>query len=221
MKTILLISILTTLLLAQNPKIYTTLGDTIYDNANKITKLKELSSFSKYSEQITKYISDIDKTKQLGFDIESGKTAIKKDEYLKQLRELSKTNDFFVRAVKKSFELSIKNKDNELFTWTINSGLLQTQDYKKDIIDYYCINREDINSSGLIQKYLDEDSKLIKHIDKKIKKQLATDKKQDAKIKRIRAKDLAEQEAVNKSLEDDMKRKKAEIIKEQKKELEN
>jgi len=221
MKKIFFISILITSLLAQNPKIYAALGDTIYNNINKIAKLQEIPSFSQYTTKIKQYILDVKKTKQLGNSIMYEDTNNEKAEYLKQLRKLSIINDFFIRNVTITFELAIKSEDSKLFYKLINSGLLDTDYYKKEIIDYYLAHNDEIKSSGIIQNFLEEDAKLIKERDKRIKRTLHKKEIQEAKIKRIREKDLKEHEAIKKLLEEDVARKKADIIKEQKRELGN
>ena len=220
MKKLFLLTFLTSLLIAQNPKIYSALGDSIYDNANKISNLAKLEPFAKYTEKINKYINDVNRTKKMGFSIllEEGSD---KSIYLSKLRELSKTNDFFIRNVVDSFKSSIANNDSILFTDMINSGLLDTKYYRKKIIDYYIAHKKDINSTQIVQQCVNEDSKLIKIINKQKIKQLQKEQIQKAKIRRIRAKDLAQHEAIKKSLEADVARKKADILKKQKKELGN
>ena len=216
-----LITLLTSLLFSQdtNPKVYSALGNVIYDNVTNISKLKSIPIFKKQINKIKKYTVDVTNTKRLGFAVMSDNNVTKRLGYLSKLRELSKVNDSFVRDVKNNFKYSIVNKDNELFIALVNSGLLDIKLYKKEIMDYYVPNRDDINSSGIIQNYLDADLKLIKRRDKYNKKKSDKEQKKLAKIKRIRAKDLAQQEAIKKALEEDVANKKAKILKEQKREL--
>lgn len=221
MKKLLFISILATLLLAQNPKTYSALGDTIYNNVDKIAKLQEITSFNQYATKIQQYSADVEKTKQIGNDISSKDANNNKADYLKQLRELSKTNDFFIRNVKISFESSMKDEDSKLFSALVNSGLLDTKQYKKEIIDYYLAHSDEIESKGIIKNILDNERKLTKQRAAQLKRKSAKKIAQEAKIKRIREKDLKEEEALKKSLEEDVVRKKAEILKEQKRELGN
>jgi len=63
---IILLSLLSTLLIAQNPNIYSALGDVIYDNVEKIEKLKKekVQIKSKISE-INNLKAEIDKIKQV------------------------------------------------------------------------------------------------------------------------------------------------------------
>ncbi len=220
MKKFFLISFFATLLIAQNPKIYSTLGNIIYDNADKIVKLQEIPSFNQYLKTLQQYFLDVNKTKQLGNTILPNDTN-NKMEYLKQLRKLSVINDFFIRSVQKSFELAMKNEDNKLFFQLVNSGLLDIKTHKKKIIDYYVTHSQEIDKRGVIQELLDKDAKLLQQKKSQVEKELNKKKIQEAKIKRIREKDLQEHENLKKFLEEDISRKKVEIIQEQKKELEN
>jgi hypothetical protein len=219
MKKIFLLILLTSFLLAQNPKIYSALGDVVYDNVDKISKLKKTASFTKYTEKINNYIIDVNKTKKIGFSTLLDDKNSDKSSYLSKLRELSKTNDFFIRNVKNNFKLAILNSDNALFTNMINSGLLDTKYFKKSIIDYYISHKNDINNSDIVQQCINEESKLIKIKKKQKIKKLQKEQIQKAKIRRIRAKDLAEHEAIKRTLEADVAKKKEAIFKKQKREL--
>lgn len=215
MKKIVILSLLATLIFAQNPRIYSVLGDVLYDNVNSIEKLKYLSTFSDQKEEIDKYVKDVNKAKKDGFAIESGDESINKEIYLGKLRELSKINDSFKRAVKEKFKLSIQNENSKLFSEIINSGLIDTNNYKQEIKAYYMNHSDEIDPSGVIQTLLDEDATLKKESDAKLTNK---DIQQD-KIKRIREKDKAQQEAIKKSLEEEVSKKKQNIRKIQKKEL--
>jgi hypothetical protein len=138
--------------LAQNPKVYSALGDCIYDNVNNIEKLKEISNYSKFREKINYYVRKVKTVKELGYAVESGDRKNDKIKYLKSIRTLSKINNFFHKNVLDSFILAMRDNDNKLFIQSVNSGLIDTNRYKKEILQYYYKHSEDINSSGVVQR---------------------------------------------------------------------
>ena len=218
---LLLLTFLTTLLLANNPKPYAALGDVIYNNVDKIEALSYLEAYAFYATEIEKYVQEVQNTKEEGIKLEIGGATISKKEYLNRLRKLSKTNDYFLRSIVNNYENSMKNNDFALFSEVINSGLIDTKSKKNEIIDYYYLHQEDINATGVIEDFLEADAKLraLKESQKKIyktKKQLEAEK-----IKRIRERDKAEREKLEKKLQSDLVQEKKRIRENQKKELAN
>jgi len=200
------------------PNVYSALGDVIYSNVDKIVKLQELDTFKSFSEKINIYAKNVEKSKAIGFDIESGNKNVDEVTYLETLRTLSKENDYFVRSVKSAYKSSIEKQDNQLFLQTVNSGLLNTDKKRDQIVEYYLKHSQDINASGVIQRYLDEDAKL------KIKKKSydyakAKKLRDEAKIRRIREEDRKKQAELEKELTEEVQQKKIEIRENQKKEL--
>ena len=219
MKSIIIMYFFTLILFAQNPKVYAALGDVIYNNVDKISNLKKIEEYKKYTEKINKYIKSVKQTKKDGFNIESGKKHIDKKEYLNRLRTLSQSNDFFVRSVKKNFSKSMKENNNQLFSKIVNSSLLNTNKNKNIIINYYYKNMDDINASGVIQTFLDKDAELKRLKDAQRKKYKTKEMLEKEKINRIRKNDILKQEELEKKLQDEVQRKKIEIREEQQKSL--
>ena len=217
MKKIIILFIFSILLFAKNPDVYAALGDVIYDNAPKIEKLKTITEYVSSPKEIDKYISDVEKTKKIGYKIESGDESIDKKSYLKSLRKLSKTNDYFVRHVYKVYKNALESEDSWLLSQMINSGLMDTKKYKKEIIEYYKTHSDIMDTSGVIQKYLDEDAKLRVKKNKPVG--LTKEQMLKAKIKRLREKDRLKQEAIQKSLEEQVAKEKVKIRQEQVEEL--
>lgn len=220
MRLTVIIFLFTTLLMGQNPKVYSALGDVIYDNVEKIEDLKNVSQYKKYNNKISSYVLRVNGTKKIGFKIESGDKNYDSKEYLQTLRDLSKENDFFLRSVEKNFEKSIEQEDSELFIQMINSGLLNIEENKSEIKKYYLSNSRNINASGVMKTFIDKEitkkQKKKSRIKKLTKKQI-----QEARIKRIREKDRIKQENIKKSLEEKAMQKKMKIRQMQKKELDN
>jgi len=214
-----ILALFATFLIAGNPNVYSALGDVIYNNVDNIEKLKNISQFSNYKKTIDSYVTEVHKTKKIGYAIEAGNRTIDKKLYLQSIRNLSKTNDFFHRTTVKLYKQAIVDQNNELFSKTINSGLIDVKKYKPEILDYYFEYCSDINATGLIKIYLDGDKKLLKK--KEISKKSKFTKKQiqEAKIKRIRKNDKEKQESIQKTLEDELIKKKSKIRKEQVNEL--
>ncbi len=220
MKLIIFLSVLVTFLMANNPAVYATLGDVIYDNAVKIEKLRTIDEYSPSSIMIDKYLLDVKKTKELGFKLESGDKTTDAKGYLIRLRQLSKINDLFVRRVYKLYKESLKNEDSWLLSKMINSGLMDTQKYKDEILDYYFKHSDMMDSTGIIDKFLQEKkkSKELKEVSKK-KIGLSKEEIQKARIQRLRRNDRLKQEAMQKSLEAQVAHEKHQIRQEQLREL--
>lgn len=202
----------------KSPDVYSALGDVIFNNIENIEKLKEIETFKGFSEKINNYSNAVSKAKEIGYEIESGSKRVNEDVYLNTLRELSKEHDYFIRSVNSAYVASMKTKDFELFSKVVNSGLLDTKKRKDEIIEYYLANSADINASGVIQNFLDEDKK-IKAKAKTYDYQKAKRLRDEAKIKRIREDDSKKQAELEQLLSDEVKQKKIEIRENQKKEL--
>ena len=220
MKNITFLTFFTTLLFSSNPAVYSALGDVIYDNVNGIEKLSQIEEYADYKEKIQQYVSEVDTTKRAGFLIEKGNKKIDKKSYLNNLRNFSKSNDFFIRSARNNFTKSMEEEKSQLFSQLVNTGLIDIQKYKNDIVTYYLFHMNEINPEGVIQNILDNDEALK---NKKTKKRVYKNKKQiqKEKIRRIRENDKKRQAAIEKKLQENVNRKKSEIIDYQKKELAN
>ena len=215
---ILLFTFLTTILTATNPKPYAVLGDVIYDNSQNIYKLHEIIQCHIPKKEILEYIKEVNATKQYGFALEEGKSSDKKS-YLNKLRALSKRNDNYVRTVNSSYRKSMKKKNYELFSALVNSGLLDIQSNKDEIISYFYKNSDDINSSGVIDDLLVKNTK-IRAEKEALKKRNKSHKDQELeKIKRIRENDRLAKAKMEKELQTSVDNKKLKIREEQEKEL--
>jgi hypothetical protein len=147
MKNLFLLSLFSIFLNAQNPIVYATLGDVIYDNVDKIAKLEYIPEYNRYKEDIKLYRVKVLAIKQYGYDIEDGKPNLDKKKYLQTLRELSLKNDFYLKDAQAKFKESIKTENSRLFNSIINTGLIDRDIYNEQIIAYYSKHIDDINSS--------------------------------------------------------------------------
>ena len=218
-KILTLLAILSFLLYGANPKPYAALGDVIYDNVENIEKLKEIPKYALFKEKIESYVSKVAALKEMGYALEKGSASANKKVYLNALRTLSKENDFFLRDAKQSFKDAIEKQDSVTFEKIINTGLIDTQKNKEKIIEYYFAHQEDINASGVIQGYLDEDAKLRAKREAQRKRYKTKKQLEEEKIRRIREADKRKKEALEKQLEQEVARKKEQIRAEQKSEL--
>ncbi|DAB29669.1 MAG TPA: hypothetical protein CFH84_08630 [Sulfurimonas sp. UBA12504] len=219
MKVLFFLYLCVTLLIADNPKIYSTLGDAIYNNTENILKLKDMEAYAAMYEDIDKYISEVHVVKKIGKAIEEGDTSVSSKEYLEKLRILSKENDNYVRSAQSKFRTSMSDEDSELFSLLINSELVDTSRYKNEIINYYVAHSESVNADGVIQKFIDEENSLKNKevVNKKLYK--SKQQYQKEKIQRIREQDEAQQKALEETLEEELEKKKSEIRENQVKEL--
>jgi len=220
MKILVALSLFITLLFAQgkaylgNPNVYSALGNTIYENVRAVEGLKKIEEFSRFESKIDKYTQDVAELKKEGFVIESKENSADKYKYLSRLRELSIVNDYFIRRVKNSFKLSIEKRNSRLFVEMINSGLLDTKTYKKEIIKYYVEHTQEIKPSGLLERFLQQNE--LDNRERETKNKNTKIDNQRAKIKRVRQRDINNKKALNKLLEEELIKKKLKIRQEQK-----
>ncbi|EQB39221.1 hypothetical protein M947_07010 [Sulfurimonas hongkongensis] len=206
-----LILLLLATFLSANPKIYSALGDVIYNNVEIIESLKKISEFKEQEAQIDEYVKSVYAAKEMGFSIEEGTQEIDKKKYLKTIRELSKINDMFFRLAQNMYKESIEQENTLLWSKLINSGLIDTQKHKDEVLEFYFEHSKDIDEEGVIQKFLDQEKKLKTKSTKKNDDLLMKKEAQEEKIKRIREKDKLKQEAIQKALEEELKKKKTQI----------
>ena len=201
---LLLLTFMLTFLYSNNPKPYAALGNVIYDNVQKIDSLQKLKSYDLYKSDIAKYVKEVELAKKEGFEIEASKAKISKKDYLIKLRHLAKINDNYLRGIRDNYKASMNNNNYNLFSEIINCGLIDTNKNKNEIIDYYYKHQEDINASGVIEDFLNDDAKLkalkesqkIKYKTKKIL--------EEEKIKRIRDKEKTTQENLEVKLQNEL-----------------
>lgn len=210
-------------LLATNPIIYSSLGDELYDNVEKIESLQSITKYRQYIEKITKYVKDIKSTKDLGLKIDTG---VRKPEegrvYLNQMRSLNKINAYFMRLVKNDFKLSMQTKDNELFQGILNSQLIDIEKNKKNILKYYKENSKSLLVFGELKRLLDEvyNSKRAKTLRKSSYKK-SKERIQRDKMEKIKRNDIKRAEKLEDKLMYELKKKKKEIRQEQEAQLFN
>ncbi len=219
MKKLLILFLFTTFLWAQNPQAYAALGDVIYDNAKGIEKLQNIKSFEVFQPKIQKYLQDVAQTKKYGFALDSNKKSSTKKEYLNKLRELSKTNDFFVRSARSTYRSALQNNDSQLFSKLLNTGLIDIKANLAQIKTYYEQHSDEVNATEYVKNFFDEDERLKQEALKLKKPRITKEQLEEQRIKRIRANDRAKREALKKALDEEAIRKKIKIREEQKKEL--
>lgn len=219
MKLLVTIYFFVTLLMAENPKIYSVLGDGIYDNIGNIIKLKDIPQYVDEKDKIDVYVSEVYATKKIGKSIEKGDESIDKLAYLNKLRILSKENDNYIRSAHSNFRASMSNGDSALFSSLVNSGLIDTPRYKDEIINYYMGHVEEIDPEGVIQNFINEDKYLKKEEAANQKIYKSKQQRQKEKIQRIREQDEIQQKALEESLQKEVDKKKSEIRENQMKEL--
>ena len=218
---ILLIALLTTFLNAENanPKPYSSLGNVLYDNYEKIGHMTKVNAFKIYSKDINDYIADVIATKQMGFSLEMGAEGVYRKDYLDTLRELSKRNDTLLRTIESGYRDSIENEDSQTFLQIVNNELIDIQKNKNEIISYYIDHSEDINSTGALKELIKKNDKIRADREAQRKRYKTKKMLEEERIKRIRLEDKVAKEKLEERLEKDLERKKLEIRNKQKEEL--
>jgi len=216
MKTIIILSFIITSLFSQNPRVYSAIGDDIYNNVEAISNLKTLSAYPYEEKKINDYIKKVELNKKNGFKIESGNKEVSPAKYLKNIRKLSNINDSFKRKVEAMFNKALKDENSLLFIEMVNSKLLDTKAKQKKIMNFYIKHQDDISPVGVIQIFLDKDAELRRRREYWLE---AKKRKEIARIKYLREKDKADDKAMNEKLTKELNQKKKEIRSYQKQEL--
>ena len=219
MKHFLLLLIFSLTLFAQNPKSFAALGDVIYDDAETFEKLKTLPSMQVFSAAIEKYIADAKQTKKLGFLVDAKDKSIDAKTYLAELRKLSVEHDTIMENSTKHFKEALSDEDGETINAMIIYGVIDTDDYKKQLINYYEEFNEDQNLSSLNAFYLKHLSTLVKDKSASLTEAQREKLENEANIKRMRAKNEAKDAAFTKSVQDEKTKEKKKVLDTQKKEL--
>ncbi len=199
----------------KNPVVFSSIGDKIYNNVNKINNLKTIDHYAAFQLKIDEYSYNVKSAKKLGFSVESGEKSEQKLSYLKTIRKLEKVNDYYYNLTNKDFNVAIQTQNSKLYIDLVNSEMIDIDVNRYRILDYYTTHLNDINSSGIIDILLKEEE--IKRNNRyvgKTKKQL-----QEEKMKRVRAADARKQKALEEKLAKELSDKKIEIRQEQQKEL--
>jgi len=219
MRNLLIIFLFFTSVFAKNPTVYATLGDVIYNNSDKIAKLKQIKEYVRLDDKIDAYLTEVKTLKSMGFAIEKGNKSIDKKEYLSRLREASKINDFFVRSAEHSFKSSIELQNTPLFEKIINTGLIDLDQYRDEIISYYLAHSDEMEENGALKVVLDKYELLKKEKEARNRYYRSKDKIQREKIRRIREEYRRKQEALERELQKEVDKKISNIIRYQKEEL--
>ena len=220
MKRLLLLLIFLIPLFAQNPKSFATLGDVIYDDIKMFETLKELPSMKSFTTDIDVYVALAKETKEMGFAVDAKDKAVTAKEYLKALRQLSAEHDAIILNSRKRFKEAMGDEDSETVNTMVLCGVINPDNYKNELIDYYSEFGEDNNLSSLIPMY----NSYLKSIKKDNNVSTLSDAQKEerentARIKRIRAKIEAKETALNKSVKEEQEREKKKVLSTQKKEL--
>ena len=222
MKKILLMFIFTLTLVAnenstvQNPSIYASIGDKIYNNIPSIENLKTIDKYAAFKLKIDAYTNEVIKAKKLGFAVQSGEKSKQKLIYLDTLRKLEKENNYFYNSANKNFIFAIDTQDNQFYLDLVNSGIIDVDIYRYKILNYYNKHAKDIDSRGIIDELIKEEKakKAKRRYVRKTKKQI-----QEEKIKRVREYDIYQQKLLEDKLSKELEEKKLQIRQEQQKEL--
>ena len=214
---IVLLLLISIVLFGNNPKVYATLGDGIYDNIDNIVELKKVEEFGRYVEDIDEYALKVKSSKKDGFKIQNSNTNISKNVYLKNIRQLSKTNNFFIINANKVLLSAIKNDNKKLFSALIENKIIDTVKYKNEIVEYYSSHKDNLKPSKRVEDIINKDN--LKKQKFQTKKSYSKESQEAQKIKRIRANDKKRQAEAERKIQKELDAKKAKIRENQKKEL--
>ena len=219
MKKYLLLLTVTLTLFAQNPKSFAALGDVIYDDVDKFENLKNLASMQDFQAAIDTYIASADTTKKMGFAVDAKESSVDGKSYLKALRALSIERDAIILSSRDRFKEAMTDEDGITINGMLGYGVIDSENYKTELISYYEEFGEDQNLSNVEPLYMQHLASLKKDNNTSLSQAQREARENEARVKRMRAKNKANEEALARSVEEQQKRDKMNVLNEQKKAL--
>ena len=219
MKKYLLLLTLSLTLFAQNPKSFAALGDVIYDDVEKFENLKGLASMQDFQTSIDAYIVSANAAKKMGFSLDAKEGSIDGKSYLKELRKLSIERDAIVLSSRDRFKEAMADEDGVTINAMVGYGIIDSENYKSELINYYEEFGEDQNLSHVEPLYAGHLGSLKKDTNTSNSQAQREARENEARVKRMRAKNKQKEEALARSVEEQEKRDKENVLNEQKKAL--
>jgi hypothetical protein len=224
MRKALLPLLLATCLMGANPKLYSGLGDTIYDAMPKMSELSDVEAVAKQRKNIEVFLEKCRFAKERGFALDH--KAIDKAEaqaYLDRLRTLNRDYEYFVHVAEAALNRSLRENDYPNFVALIQTGLIDIESDSKRIVGFYKTHKtgkpvEEIEDYIAYQKQLSK----LKAKEKAKRRALYQAYKQrriDQVNSRYEAKKEARRDAIDEKTErikEEVKRKQAEELRVQK-----
>lgn len=207
--------------LAENPKIYSGLGDMIYDNMESMSRLSDIKAMAKYNESIDAYLEKCQEVRKNGFDLEKNKpTPVETKAYLNSLRSLEKEHAYYLRMTNAALLQAIHNNDYETYSELIKSGLIDIEKNSDNIIGFYLQNRNENNSLVEVEDFMKYQEELKKRENQEAaRRQSLYRRYRQQRINQIHKRQAQKKAAITKSIEDERERTKLDVYKKQEEEL--
>lgn len=220
MKKILLLLLTTLALLADNPKSFAALGDVIYDNVETFKKLESLPTMASYTKAIEVYVKEAKAVKKMGFDLDAKKEGVDPKAYLAALRKLSAQHDKIIQFSRSTFSEAIDKEDAHTVNNMIVYGVIDPENYRSELINFYEEYHEDCNLSSIMPMY-DAYTKATRddsNVTRESQAVREAREKQES-IERFDATLKAKGKALEKSVAEEKAREKKKVLETQKEEL--
>ena len=221
MKLLFILLTLSLALWAKNPLSFATLGDVVYNDAKKFNEIKKLEAMHDIRTAINNYVKLANSTKKLGFSIDNKEKNADAKSYLKSLRVLSAKHDIIDLQIQKRFNEAMSDEDSHTVNTMVEYGVIDSVNYEKELITYYEEFNEDYNLSALksiYEQYLINTQGERKSGDS-ISNEMKEQRSNDAALERARAHRKLKQENLEREVQEEKKREKKRVLREQKEAL--
>jgi hypothetical protein len=220
MKKALLPLLLATCLMGANPKLYSGLGDTIYDAMPKLSELADVEAVAKHRNNIEAFLGKCRSTKDRGFALDKGaKEKAETQDYLKRLRTLNRDYEFYVHVAEDALNRSMRNNDYRSFAALIQTGLIDFEKDSKRIVGFYKLHKKG-KPIEEIEDYIAYQKELRKlKAKEKAKRQALHQAYKQRRIDQVNKRQEAKKEARREAIDAETERIKEEVKRKQAEEL--
>ena len=215
---VLLLTALT--LFAENPKSFAALGDLVFDDVETFQQLESLPVMASHTKELDAYIKEANRVKKMGFALDAKEDGVVAKEYLAALRKLSAQHDKVIQFSRSTFSEAIEKEDTATVNYMVVSGVIDPENYRSELINFYEEFGEDNNLSGITAMH-DEYVKAT-HDDSNVTRESQAIKEAREKrenIERFEATLKAKDKALETSVAEEKAREKEKVLATQKEEL--
>lgn len=213
--TLLLSLVISVALFGANPKLYSGLGDKIYDTMEGIKTIQGIPAMIDQSAMITAYLAECERVRQSGLAADAGEEDPKA--YLKQLRQLNEKYERLDSTIRTRVMMAVRSNNYHAFYRYMSTGFFNFESFGHEALAFYKKNRTDDMAIAEMDDYIAyQEAVKRKKAAEIVKAQAVYQKNREERIAEIRARQAAKKASFQEQVEAERQQKRQELLEEMK-----